>query len=735
MEIYFLSRIFDAMLCMATTDGELHQDEVSILRDFREKYKLSEHCTLPKEGLVEDLSIERLIDIVSGICEECDTDAKKLFLLDRLSQIADADLRLNENEIKLLEKIHEIWGIGIAFTKQQIEWSDEQKEIINLDPSQRIIVSAPPGSGKTAVVVAKLDKMIRDYSIEASNIWIISFTRTAVREMNDRVNLEECLLPRGLKIATLDSTVFSLNFPIHGEPADLGNYDSNIYTFLDLIRTRNSDLIDFLSNLEHVIIDESQDLIGDRRDVCAELIKLLEPDCGVTILGDEYQQIYGKWANSGKNDVINLMDFLKTEGSLNFKYKKLTKIHRTDSRELINLIETLRLDLSVIASADNEDYQRRRKLILDSVDKADSISKNEELSENHLVLFRNRTDVVEACWSLIRKDARFKLRLPQYPRYISPWVHKLFEYANSNDLKSLSKSCVLAVVNSLSLRDGKYLNKDLCWETLMRYSASDDGDVSVNRLREILGNRQRPPVEFTNPEFGYSGPVLSTVHASKGRESKSVIFNLPTEKSLKSKDYDEESRVLLVGASRARDKLQVGSVSSVLTKWEYTKRYERYFRVFSNPQFKNSLLMEIGLEGDYDPYSCVSQTIGYSEVQRTQGFLRGHYPLSDTTICIARRKPNSLIYNIEATWQGQTYQLGQFSPTVHDALVSSSKRLYKTSRQAPLVIPHIKIVDVACFVCARDDEQAKNVLTPFQKQGAWLYPVLFGIGPIQAANF
>lgn len=735
METEFLNKVFEAMVLLAICDGELHPAEHAVIKDFIEKHKIQSSCSLPRIGPISGLDQKSVLEQISAICDQCHTDAEKLFLLDRLSQVADADLNLNQNEIEIVNVIQERWNIGIAFTKQKIKWSKKQQEIIDLEPSERTIVSAPPGSGKTAVIVAKLDKMIRDYHLEPSNIWLISFTRTAVREMNDRVILQEAMMPKGLRIATLDSSAFSMNFSIGSIDRQVLDYEQNIDTFLELLLKKDPDLIDFLSNLEHLIIDESQDFVGSRRDVIVELVKSLELDCGVTILGDELQQIYGQWANRDSSDLTNLMDYLKADVTLDFDYKELTEIHRTESRELLELIEDLRLDLSLVTSSEEEDYARRRQLILDRVERATPLFKNYELSENHLVLFRNRSEVVDATVKLVSRDTRFKLRLPQYPRYMSPWVHSVFEYSRDQEKEFLLKEDVNLITEGLSLRDKKYLNTELAWDTLMRYSASEQASVSVDRLRVTLSRGSRVPVEFTNPEFGFSGPVLSTVHSSKGRESKSVIFNLPGAKISSSKDGNEESRVLLVGASRAKDRLQVSSFPSNKAAWKYSRYFDRYHRLIDVPKLKNPFMMELGLEDDYDPYSCVSRETGYSEAVKTQDFLRNLHPLANTAVCVARRSPTSLIYNIEAEWMGEKYHLGSFKPQVHDALKAASRQLFGVSKHPPLSLHNIKIIDVATHVSARDDDLADKVLIPFHKKGAWLYPVLFGIGPFVAANF
>ena len=52
----------------------------------------------------------------------------------------------------------------------------------------KIVVHAGPGMGKTAVACARVSELIRQ-DVEPANIWLLSFTRTAVAEIRDRIEL------------------------------------------------------------------------------------------------------------------------------------------------------------------------------------------------------------------------------------------------------------------------------------------------------------------------------------------------------------------------------------------------------------------------------------------------------------------------------------------------------------------------------------------------------------------
>lgn len=72
-----------------------------------------------------------------------------------------------------------------------IKWSDDQLKIINTR-DKNILVSAAAGSGKTAVLVARIISLIES-GIDVDNILIVTFTKAAAAEMKERVlrTLEE----------------------------------------------------------------------------------------------------------------------------------------------------------------------------------------------------------------------------------------------------------------------------------------------------------------------------------------------------------------------------------------------------------------------------------------------------------------------------------------------------------------------------------------------------------------
>lgn len=76
-----------------------------------------------------------------------------------------------------------------------INWSKEQLKVINLK-SKNVLVSAAAGSGKTAVLVQRIIKLITDSKIDIDHLLVVTFTNAAASEMRERISkaIEEELL-------------------------------------------------------------------------------------------------------------------------------------------------------------------------------------------------------------------------------------------------------------------------------------------------------------------------------------------------------------------------------------------------------------------------------------------------------------------------------------------------------------------------------------------------------------
>ena len=94
---------------------------------------------------------------------------------------------------------------------QSEDWDKDQLSAIKAGQHQRLLVEAGPGTGKTAVACARIAQLVDNYGVAESNIWMISFTRTAVAEIRSRLQGYVGEAAFSIKVATVDSHAWAIH--------------------------------------------------------------------------------------------------------------------------------------------------------------------------------------------------------------------------------------------------------------------------------------------------------------------------------------------------------------------------------------------------------------------------------------------------------------------------------------------------------------------------------------------
>ena len=170
----------------------------------------------------------------------------------------------------------------------KMQLDDSQQLVIQCPRDIRLIVQAGPGTGKTAVACARTAWLIDREGIDPGLIWLISFTRTAVYEIRDRIAkyLDDGERIHAIKIATIDSHAWAIHSGFDSSASLLGDYEDNIQRLLELVKTHEG-VREYLRTLEFLIVDEAQDIVGIRADLIVEIIRTLPKTCGVMIFSDD----------------------------------------------------------------------------------------------------------------------------------------------------------------------------------------------------------------------------------------------------------------------------------------------------------------------------------------------------------------------------------------------------------------------------------------------------------------
>ena len=75
--------------------------------------------------------------------------------------------------------------------KNMEEANEEQEIVIKADLDKQIIVNAPPGTGKTYTVSKKIEYIAKNRIAPINQILVICFSRSAVKEIKDRLEIPE----------------------------------------------------------------------------------------------------------------------------------------------------------------------------------------------------------------------------------------------------------------------------------------------------------------------------------------------------------------------------------------------------------------------------------------------------------------------------------------------------------------------------------------------------------------
>jgi hypothetical protein len=612
-------------------------------------------------------------------------------------------------------------------TDDEIIWADEQLKVLKANPSERILVSAGPGTGKTAVACARVAEIINEHDLSPSRVWLISFTRTAVREVADRIAsyLDDPGSAFSIKIATLDSRAWAIHSGFDEEATLLGDYEQNIARVLELIE-ESADAQEHLEQIQHLIVDEAQDVVGVRADLVLGIMARLSSQCGVTVFADEAQAIYGfasdedAAADGGREP--NLVERLRKGDGGKIGAMELTKVHRTQSPQLLEIFtETRRLLLNAEA-----DGAKKLASVTDDVwrlghGKLSDVTKQDLAGRNNLfVLFRRRSDVLLA--SSFLGQVPHRVRMSGMPVCIEPWVGAVFwDYLNPD----IDQDSFISLWTERVAPSGLASKSvEEAWALLVRLAGRTKSVVDVRRMRRLLG-RARPATDFCTPELGEEGPIIGTIHASKGRETDIVHVMLPGEPK-DGVDLEEEARVIFVAATRGRKELRVGrGYGRGAGRIEPSGRVYRIIGSKAGPRVQ----VEIGRDGDIHAEGIAGRRYfkEAADVKKAQTFLRNAH---QKILPADAFSDQAAEFAFLLTPEGSDQAVAVLSNSLNSDLFKIGRVVQEKhgggKRKPPDFIRHLRVIGIRTIVLAPDAAEAERLHSPWNETGILLAPIVLG---------
>ncbi len=607
-----------------------------------------------------------------------------------------------------------------------LRWTPEQQALIAAPPAARLVVDAGPGTGKTATLCARIGWLIEAAGLQPGEIWIISFTRTAVAEIRNRVSsyLSDPGLAQGIRVATIDSHAWAMNVGFTEVPVLSGNFDDSIEHVIEVIKS-NEHAVEYISSVRHLFIDEAQDVIGPRVELVLELVHALPSAAGVTVLCDEAQAIY-EYSEDDRHAALSgtLVDNIR-EYMPDFEDKDLHEIHRTDDAKLRQLFAQGRSTIKNAALGGRAKYYEVRRTVVecshDKVgDAAHDLASVDGDDEDVFLLFRRRGEALSA--SKLLGEEPHRLRMSGLPAVVDDWVGLVFwdwpeeKVSHETFCERWAKRVPMGATT-----------KEWAWSRLVRLAGKSESVVDVHKLRSRLAS-QSPPLDLCRPDFGARGPIVGTVHAAKGREAAEVRLYLPRPESMKSKSedgFESEAKVLFVGATRARERLLVGH-----SFMSYSSRLGSSGRAYTrcaNPPWAAEV--EIGRAGDIGAEGLAGRRFFASMESAKQaqasiaGLRRGVHAATAHAL-----GPEMDYAYLVALRSSPGAPLLALNGTVNRDLIYIARKLRK--RRPPREIRELRTLGVRTLAVSPDDPVCATLHRPWSDSGFMLAPLLIGYGPL-----
>ena len=428
-----------------------------------------------------------------------------------------------------------------------IELDLSQSEVAFAAPEDRQYVVAAAGQGKTEVILERIHSLQNDGLNPADEILVLSFSRAAVETAQRRASMQG--IDRVL-ILTFDALAARIILDESEESDALsGSFESRIRKAAEIVR--GPELPSLMESVRHILIDEAQDLVGDRAEFILAILEEVGDDLGFTVLGDPLQGIYDfQLEESGsKMTAREFRDYLVEE--LNAETKQLEEHYRATSPQMESLIEVA----DAIRELDGDETSAKSAHLALDTFRSSLTSPNFLYESGALepmgrdttaVLASTNYEVLVASELLWADGVEHVVRRKSQDMRADPWLYNVFKDLEG---KSYSESVILEKL--VAVDPGLAEER---WSQLKNAEHDYRSHSSLNVA--LLGMRLRTravPIALTVQDR--SGLTVSTVHRSKGLEYTNVIYLPPRAKSPAAELTWSTARQKYVALSRAREDL------------------------------------------------------------------------------------------------------------------------------------------------------------------------------------
>ncbi|WP_275291675.1 UvrD-helicase domain-containing protein [Amycolatopsis sp. La24] len=453
--------------------------------------------------------------------------------------------------------------------------TEEQRAVVEQPADALVLVTAGPGTGKTHTLVRRLEYLLAQNDVAAGEVLVLTFSRAAVRELQVRLSAVAGAA-RHCRARTFDSWALELLTAVDPD----GEWRSRSFDERVRAATRavQEGLVDaFCEDLTHVVIDEIQDLVSDRRVLVESVLERFL--CGFTVVGDPAQAIYGfqvtdpEKRNFETNRFFTRMRELFAEELVELSLSENFRVRDSSAEVALRFGGVLQNALADPVEVCAE--VRGALLDVEPFGNLYDDFARTALSRSDIttaVLCRTNGESMLVSEELHRAGVVHRLQRSARDRVVPKWIGRLFTCAEG---LMLTRSTFDALVPVSVL--GPNNDPDRAWTSSLRASSRGTIDRSVDlaNLRAALASG-RLPDELS--EQLASSLTVSSFHRAKGLEFDRVIISDPGTRGSLVEDSGEEARMLYVAMTRARDDvLRIDShLNSGVRKDRSSDRWARY---------------------------------------------------------------------------------------------------------------------------------------------------------------
>lgn len=564
----------------------------------------------------------------------------------------------------------------------------EQTDIIELNPEERTVVNAGPGTGKTWTLIEKIKYMLSIENVEPENILVLCFSRTAVKVVRTRLEnaADKDELPLNwheIDVRTFDSFATYLlawlqeNKPDvlpNGFMLEFANYEQRIIAAVSAIKK----FTDLLVEYQHIFVDEVQDLVGARAEMVLALLRNLPETCGFTLLGDSCQSLYDYLAVDN-NTVMDSNRFYETifQTYPAANYYSLTHNYRQGDE--FGTI-TLPYRNSILTGASTDRAEEARKLTAMIVSSNVNLKRfsNDDVARFKKsgalgILTRTNGQALQISSWLRTEGIDHTLQKPLNSQEFAPWIYSVLTEAETDviDLGEFTEIFTRIYPEKSTLVD-HYWNALLSTQrdqTKRHYEIEDF-------LRGLMQNA-RNTLLYEEPLSKNSDITVSNIHRAKGREFDSVLVLEDVLEEMTDEEADDvlEHKVCYVALTRPKKKIEKVSLA---TQYIYISKDEsrRCFKAGGRPGHNYLSHFEIEDSVDVNMRSLAADNDIQSYIKKL--------PI-DTRLLFLRcpeKTKSYVIYKIVPE-EDEHMVLGYTTASFARDIEKAIQRIYKNNRPVP----------------------------------------------------